>query len=105
MTKGPAGETRRVAFPLTPVGKKVNGTIRGSLRDKGNGMPVMGTLTIPSVGKKVYTTVEGNFTVDLPAGPHKLLIKAANMKPQEKQLTIGPGEVVILNIDMTPQRR
>jgi hypothetical protein len=105
MTKGPAGETRSVALQLVPLDKKLNGTVRGSLRDKGSGMPVMGTLTIPSLGKKVHTTVEGNFTVDLPAGPHRLLIKAADMKPQEKQLTIGPGEVVILNIDMTPQRR
>jgi hypothetical protein len=105
LTKGPAGETRGVSFELVPLGKKVNGTIRGSLRDKGTGMPVVGTLTIPGAGKKVFTTVEGNFTVDLPAGRHQLLITATDMKPQEKRLTIGPGEVVILNIDMTPQRR
>jgi hypothetical protein len=105
LTKGPAGETKTVAIQLVRLGKKVNGTIRGSLRDKGTGMPVVGVISIPSAGKTVYSNGEGNFAVELPSGRHELLITAPDMKPQEKQITVGPGEVVILNVDMTPQRK
>jgi hypothetical protein len=105
LAKGPAGETKTVAIKLMPLGKQVTGHIRGSLRDRGSGLPTVGTITIPTTGQKVHANAEGAFAIELPAGSHQLLITAPSMKPQEKQISIGPGEVVILNIDMTPRRR
>jgi hypothetical protein len=103
--RSPAGDTKSVAIKLVPLGKKVAGYLRGSLTDKGTGLPVAGTIAVPSADKKFRTNPDGTFTIELLAGRYELLITAPNMKAQEKQITLGPGEVVILNIDMTPQRR
>lgn len=105
LAKGSAGETRILTLGLMPADRKVGGQVQGSLKDKGSGMPVVGILSISKMKMKIRTKDDGTFAVDLPAGLHRLVITAPNVIPQEKQIMINPGEVVILNIDMTPQRK
>lgn len=104
LTKGRAGETKTITIALVPATKKVGGLIQGSLRDKAKGMPVVGSISILRMGKRIRTLDDGTFTIELPAGRHRLQITSPGLIPQERQVTVKPGEVVILNVDMPPQR-
>lgn len=103
LTKGPGGETKTFAVALLTTSRKAPGLVKGSLRDKGTGRPVAGTVSIPSAQKKVRTEDDGTFVIEVAPGRHHLVVAGPNVRSQEKQINIKAGQIVILNLDMTPR--
>jgi len=104
LPKGPANTIRQLPLALTSIDSKVPGQLRGQLNDQASGNPLGGLITVPAQKKKVEVGAEGTFTVELPAGRYTIIISNPRYQTQTKEITIGAGEVVILNIDLTKRR-
>jgi uncharacterized membrane protein len=101
MPKGAEGETKVVTFKLTSLGKDAVGELKGSLKDARSGVPVKGEVFIPLIQKKFQADGEGKFSASMKAGRYQVLISAKGYTTQKKEIEIRPGDVVILNVDLS----
>lgn len=105
INKGPAGSVTPLAIALTPItGKMPPGILRGQMTDAQSGKPIKGMVVIPSSRKRIAASVEGTFEVTLNSGEFGVIISCSGYVTQKMQIKLRSGEVVILNVDMTPQR-
>ncbi len=105
LPKGPAGSVKELTFQLVPVGQDIPGRVRGSVKDARSGKPVDATIFIPTLGLKEQAGKDGAFEIELKAGRYQVIISNSRHATQTKEVTISAGEVIILNIDMTPKTR
>jgi hypothetical protein len=82
--------------PVTPPG-----LLRGEVHSlpKGNAV-ANAVVTIAPGGAKAETAADGTFSINLPPGTYKMTVKAAGLAPQELEVVIEVGSVVIKNIDL-----
>ncbi len=104
MARGPANGVAEVKLELVAVGKHTPGVLRGSIKDARTGDVIAGTVTIPSIKRKLEVGKDGSFSTELTAGRYEVIISSPKLQPQTKVIEIRAGDVVILNIDMSPRR-
>jgi len=102
--KGPANETKQLTLALTPTDKAVPSQLRVQLKDRATGKSVGGLVTIPSLGKKLPVAGTGTLETELPAGRYNLIVSSPHLQTQSKEITLVPGELVILNLDLGKSR-
>lgn len=103
--KGPAGSTKVLTLELVPVARSAPGVLKGIISDARTGRPVRGTVTIPALKTRVKVDDDGSFSVELRAGRYDVSIASPRHVSQTKSVQLRPGDVVILNLDMTPRDR
>jgi hypothetical protein len=103
--KGPEGSTRELSLELVPLARSVPGVLKGIISDARSGKPVRGSVTIAALKTRVKVDEDGSFAVELKAGRYEVLIASPRHVSQTKLVVLRPGDVVILNLDMTPRER
>lgn len=106
VAKGPPGTVTNLALKLAPTGGKLPpGRVRGQVTDARSGDPVRATIVLPKAKQQLKAGVEGTFELTVGSGNYDVVITSPKHQAQKIRITVGSGEVVILNIDLTPKRR
>jgi len=79
--------------------------LKGSISDAHTGKPVRATVAIAGAKARVKVDDDGSFAVELKPGRYELVISSPRHVTQTKSVLLRPGDVVILNVDMTPRER
>jgi hypothetical protein len=105
IAKGAPNSTVEVALDMIPLAKSVPATIKGTIVDADNGRPIRGLISIRAEKKRYKADETGTFSIELRAGRYDVTIFSPGHIVQTKTVELKPGDVVILNVDMTPRRR
>ncbi|HEY1548455.1 MAG TPA: carboxypeptidase regulatory-like domain-containing protein [Kofleriaceae bacterium] len=77
------------------------GQLRGVVHALPNGKPVANATIVVTPGdKKIETSADGTFQLDLAPGTYQMTVKAAGFAEQQLSVTIDPNGVAIKNIDL-----
>jgi hypothetical protein len=77
------------------------GAISGVVHGLGN-QPVPAFVTLTELGLAVHADPQGAFRFDVPAGQYTLTVEAEGYLPQNKVITVRPGEQHIYNLELQP---
>jgi len=105
VAKGADKEVKIADFGLQSTNEVLTGEIRGSLKDARGGQSIGGEVFFPSLTLKLKVDDDGKFQSTVKAGRYQVLISAPHFLTQKKEIEIRAGDVVILNVDMTPRRK
>ncbi|MBN1962288.1 MAG: hypothetical protein JW841_15235 [Deltaproteobacteria bacterium] len=105
VAKDTANATKQITFSLIPTGANLPAILKGNLIDATTGKPIRGVITINDTQKRIIANKSGAFSVELHAGRYDITITSRGHLTQNKNVLLKAGEVVILNVDMTPKRK
>jgi hypothetical protein len=95
-----ADGTTTLAIRLQAKTTEVPGTLRGSIRALVGKNPKQATLLIPELDRTVSVGADGEFSVQLKAGEYRVVVSAPGFRTQTKQIRVGEGATVILNVEL-----
>ena len=98
---GGGGEVKKLAIGLESTNRPVTGEIRGKATNAKTGRQVRAEVFIPALNIKVRASKTGEFSMTVTPGEYDVLISAKGLSTQKKRLKVRPGDVVILNVDMS----
>lgn len=78
------------------------GALKGVVTDTKNGETLIGATVVLESDKNVgvATDIDGNFTLQLPAGTHKIIFSFTGYSTKTKEVIIKAGQTTSLNIDL-----
>lgn len=88
-------------LPLASLAQET-GTLKGTVRDAKTNETIIGANVVleSDKGRGAATDFDGNYSVILPAGTQKLVISSIGYTSQTREVTIGAGATVVLNINL-----
>lgn len=93
-----------VSFRLEPATGEARAALKGTVRSLA-GAPLMALVAIPAKNLKIRAEKgSGAFSQVLPAGTYDVLISMPGFVTQRRKVTLGAGDVVILNVELEPQK-
>ena len=101
--QGGDGEVRKVALQLDPANVPLTGEIRGKIANAKTGRKVSADVFVPALKIKVQSDKNGEFSVTVTPGEYDVIISAKGLVSQKKRLKVRPGDVLILNVDMSAE--
>jgi hypothetical protein len=91
-------------FRLEAAAGDARATLKGTVRSLA-GSPLMALVAIPSKNLKIRAEKgSGAFSQTLPAGTYDVLVSMPGYVTQRRKVTLAAGDVVILNIELEPQK-
>jgi TonB-dependent receptor len=81
---------------------QATGVVSGRIADRGGASLPGAEVTIPSLGLRTTTNVQGEYTLGgVPAGTHTVEIRYLGHQPASQSVTVEAGQRVALNVAMT----
>ncbi len=81
-----------------------SGRIVGKVIDEVNGFALPGVTVADTTGRAVQTDLDGNFSIELPAGPQTLMFVLMGYADQTVTVTVRPGQALTLDVGLSLTR-
>ncbi len=105
LPRGDDGQNATVEVTLLASSIVSAGQIRGRIVSARQGKPVRATVFLPALNERFLADPRGAFAINVEPGTYDVLISAARFVTQHKRLTVDPGDVIILNVDLKAKAR
>jgi iron complex outermembrane receptor protein len=92
------------AFLAPAAAQAQTGTVAGTVSDAATREPVSGAMVRVAAGRpSTVTGPDGTYRLEVPAGPHELVVSALGFAPARARVEVGAGATVTQNVALTQQ--